>query len=39
MVVKKAQGPAPRAADAARYAGARKNATETYKWRARRRDP
>ena len=30
MVLKKAKGSAPRAADAARYARTRKNATETY---------
>ena len=39
MVLKKAQDSAPRAADAARYARARKNATETYVKRAGRRGP
>ena len=39
MVLKKAQDSAPRAADAARYARARKNATETYVKGAGRRGP
>ena len=39
MVLKKAQNSAPRAADAARYACARKNATETHVKGAGRRGP
>ena len=39
MVLKKAQDSAPRAADAARYARARKNASETYVKGAGRRGP
>ena len=39
MVLKKAQDSAPRAADAARYARARKNATEAYVKGAGRRGP
>ena len=38
-VIKKAQGSAPRAADAARYGRARKNATETRNKGAGRRGP
>ena len=39
MVLSKAQDSAPLAADAARYARARKNATETYVKGAERRGP